>query len=295
MREGEVQRLISFLARSSEAVTERRGLKRSFLIFSAIVAFVLFFGTWDSSIFPRSVQAECDYTQVAGKYECRGYHLLRFCALWFEAGIKEFDKSLTLLIAFVVMVFTGVLWRTTDKLRDIAGNQLRYYAIKEQAFVLPKLEQNLSFIPIEGEGDNSNVEFRIEWMNTGSTPAINVLTHVNQMHLVGELPAQFPYNDFNRRDSYPNVFISAGTSMYSSYLKLRDSTAQSIIDGQLNYFIWGWIEYDSLFPGAERQRMQFCWKMTIRGRARGAQRNVRMVPTVWGPFNQVGPKNAKRH
>lgn len=123
--------------------------------------------------------------------------------------------------------------------------------------------------------------FTHKWQNTGPTPALKTLTHVNWAVFGGEIPDDFDYPDAERDRGNDPAVVGPDQRLLSWPIFIPRGVAE---DPSRNVYIWGWADYDDMFTDTARHRTEFCYHVTIDHRAIG-EGKVGIGVRVYGRFN----------
>lgn len=144
---------------------------------------------------------------------------------------KWFKNSFATFSAILMVIFTGLLWYSTNKLAksadDTAQRQLRAY-----------IGIGSPIISIKNKDDKEG-RIGISLSNAGQTPAYNVHTHINYMK---NSPKDFKYIDYNP-ESDKNTSISTldNKTPQTSTISIPSK------DFQPNMYIYGHVDYTDIF------------------------------------------------
>jgi hypothetical protein len=116
-------------------------------------------------------------------------------------------------------------------------------------------------------GNPHTYRFFVILKNGGATPAINALINISYAKFNGGIPLDFT---FPSSQQFRNALIGPGVAWHSPFVtigavELEASTASGGVDGEpaasVERYLWGWIEYDDIFPGSTRHRTEFCFQI----------------------------------
>lgn len=120
--------------------------------------------------------------------------------------------------------------------------------------------------------------YSILWENCGTTPARRCRSHAYQESFDGRIPDDFDYPD-KPVDRVSEKSHIGPKKDYQSIVGVSVADAQAAERGEKHIFVWGWIEYDDIFPGTPRHRTEVCVELIISNGGRNC------APTITGPFN----------
>ncbi len=102
----------------------------------------------------------------------------------------------------------------------------------------------------------ANAEIEIDVLNSGNTPARNVLTVANEIVTPGKLPSNFDYPDFIASPTRTSTFI-APKQVIAYRLPISFLTSMSVREGLSSLNVYGRIEYTDDISHT-RHRTLFC-------------------------------------
>lgn len=153
-------------------------------------------------------------------------------------------------------VSTGFLWKETRRLAKDADEQHR---ATERAFLYL---DGCELAPVPSVGPPSHFNISVKCRNNGSTPTRFGKSHVSWQ--------QFPTGD-PEATKFPDISAPGMTQQDSQmaigpggFLELEQVTipfAEVFKPGRV--FVWGWADYNDVFNGTARHRMEFCWDLVI--------------------------------
>jgi hypothetical protein len=150
--------------------------------------------------------------------------------------------------------------------RKSAERQLRAYVTVEAIQTHP--------------GDDP-MAYKVEWKNTGQTPATDVVTYTNWESRIDALPDDFAYPKALINDS---AVLGPSQHMNAWTIFIPGQMIQRVRRDILRLFVWGAAEYNDVFEDAPRRRTEFCYEILFddRGDAPG---QVGMGNRICGPHN----------
>jgi hypothetical protein len=99
----------------------------------------------------------------------------------------------------------------------------------------------------------------IQWENTGDTPTRDLVTHISLHEFQGEMPADYNFPELNKTTT--KSLLGPKAVCFSPVFSISDSQARQIFQGRNHLYMWGWAEYDDVFPDSERHRTEFCYEL----------------------------------
>ena len=106
--------------------------------------------------------------------------------------------------------------------------------------------------------------FFAHWENGGNTPTKNMRNRINYALTENPIDLGFGFPDFGDQPD-GRTMIGPRSFMHSSYFDIPVEDLQKIKDGTAHAYIWGWADYDDVFPDTPRHRSEFCFKIIIHG------------------------------
>lgn len=159
----------------------------------------------------------------------------------------------------MLALFTAVLggstiglWISTKRTAEIAERSLTEL---ERAFITNNIEIGSGWF----QNQIAYWEIRISWLNVGRTPTRGLYTHCSWDHFADDLPANFNFPD--RWDGQPDIapaFIPPEGQIEDEPIRIPPNILNAGQQGHIRIFIWGWVEYDDIFPGTQPHRTEFC-------------------------------------
>lgn len=107
------------------------------------------------------------------------------------------------------------------------------------------------------------VDYRIHIniINSGKTPARNYLSRANLV-VVDRIPDNFRFPDRPTKDT-PDKGVIGPQSRTYFLIDLFIQDAIATYERRKRTFIYGWLEYDAIFPSGSRHRTEFCMEVEV--------------------------------
>jgi hypothetical protein len=99
----------------------------------------------------------------------------------------------------------------------------------------------------------------IQWENTGDTPTRDLITHISLHEFQGEMPASYDFPDLNGTTT--KSLLGPKAVCFSPVFSIPDSQARQTFQGESHLYMWGWAEYNDVFPDSDRHRTEFCYEL----------------------------------
>ena len=148
------------------------------------------------------------------------------------------------------------------------------HAAQKSAKVIPDLER--AFVYISGlhhevdvaknDKGKTLISIRIyhHFKNSGATPTKRLIHHSSWKAFEGDIPENFDFPDLGDQEKVP-VVIGPGGEILSAPLIIPANNVESAMKGVDAIYMWGWIDYDDVFPDSPRHRTEFCSKLLLPG------------------------------
>jgi hypothetical protein len=136
----------------------------------------------------------------------------------------------------------------------------------QRAFVLVKaLEVELVTFPYQSPTAGiidriAGWRMGVVWENSGDTPTRDLITHVSLKFFDDEIPNNYDFPDLPERNVSKALIGPRGTIHSASFL-ISVQEAQDVKNGPKGLYMWGWAEYDDVFPNTKRHRTEFCYEL----------------------------------
>jgi hypothetical protein len=89
-----------------------------------------------------------------------------------------------------------------------------------------------------------------------------MMSHSSIRIFNGDIPASFDFPDLDER---AELWISLAPNSWLGGFVFNISREEliSCIGGRRRIFIWGWADYNDVFPSTPRHRTEFCYEITV--------------------------------
>jgi hypothetical protein len=106
--------------------------------------------------------------------------------------------------------------------------------------------------------------FFARWENGGNTPTKNMRNRINYALREDVIDLGFPFPDFGDLPD-GRTMIGPRSFMYSMYFDIPVDDLKKVKSGEAHAYIWGWANYDDVFPDTPRHRSEFSFKIVVEG------------------------------
>ena len=129
----------------------------------------------------------------------------------------------------------------------------------ERAFVVHKKFD--TEVGVDAEGTQV-LSISTIFENSGTTLTRHLIQHGNMGLVVGNLPTNFDFPDVETGTDPSRFVIGPKASGGSAAFSIPLAALEGVKKGELNFFLWGWAEYDDIFQGTPRHRTEYCFQLT---------------------------------
>jgi hypothetical protein len=235
----------------------------------------------------------CDYDKATNQNKCSAYGVVPFLFIEVFNFFNNYGIAVNTLATVAIAAFTATLWQSTKRLSEDSRKQIRV-ALKgviatlkaakaaedsvdiaktalrdtERAFVYLKnidihFERSPTTMGANGPVEGHIVNFTVtpNWANSGKTPARRIRLNFNMEAFGPELPDKFDFPD-SRKPRHG--VLGPNTEMLTTGIVIRGDEFYRLAQDKSTVLIWGWIDYDDVFPDTKRHRTEFCLQVAVR-------------------------------
>jgi hypothetical protein len=130
-----------------------------------------------------------------------------------------------------------------------------------RAFVFVK-KTEAQFIGEKSTHTITKWKFFAHWENGGNTPTKNMRNCVNYALSENPIDLGFEFPDFGDQPD-GRTMIGPRSFMRSSPFDISLDHLQKVKNGEAHAYIWGWADYNDVFPNTPRHRSEFCVKIVV--------------------------------
>jgi hypothetical protein len=186
---------------------------------------------------------------------------------WFIATYHRTTRDPVALFTFVLSVSTIGLWVVTWRSGVRQSREMNaHIAIVQKSMVTAERAyvsvRSVFFMrqPLEGDLQGIDVGFRLQ--NTGNTFTTHMMSHSSIRIFNGDIPANFDFPDLDERPA-ARPFIAPKSWIGSFIFRISREELISCIGGRRRIFIWGWADYNDVFPNTPRHRTEYCHEIIV--------------------------------
>jgi hypothetical protein len=106
--------------------------------------------------------------------------------------------------------------------------------------------------------------FFAHWENGGNTPTKNLRNRTSYALSENPIDLAFKFPDGGDQPD-GHTMIGPKSFMHSAYFDISVEQLQKVKSGEAHAYIWGWADYDDVFPNTRRHRSEFCFKIHVQG------------------------------
>jgi hypothetical protein len=222
-------------------------LALSYLLFAEVVSLLLS----DGATCVVNPAAYGPY--YADNHVCPALHVFFFKL---AAALFGDPNNITLLATIAIAAFTGTLWWSTSRTADIAKRSLTEV---QRAFVFV---ESFDLKQLPGADPERPFYCSNVWKNSGTTRTVRGRNYISWKPFGEPLPEDFSFPDINQNHKeYPSLLIGPGGTIIGQMLEIPFQYVRRAAEQECHLYVWGWCEYNDVFPGTRRHRTEFCVKI----------------------------------
>jgi hypothetical protein len=222
----------------------------------------------------KAAAFECIYEKVqASQEQARGEEDLRAQQKAANAALLSTITSFLALFVtgagvwFVKRTLEATLEAVKDTRKATAAvqeaNEIAREGMEKQsrAYVYP----DGPFPAIRQDHTNQNVEwgFKVNWNNSGNTPALSESMLIWVEVVDGVLPVDFQFD--RAVDDHVSAVFGPNMALSSVYAWVSADDIQKFVAGEKTLYLWGWVKYRDVFPNTPERQTRFCYRLSVNG------------------------------
>ena len=168
--------------------------------------------------------------------------------------------------------------RAAGAARDQARMSRESMVGSERAFVYV---QNFHAEPVHDPAEDNKLlgwNVFVEWKNSGKTATRSCVQRANYKEFVRPVSADFDFPNLEVNE-YQWLLIGPNASVESRKYFIAIDKLPKIRAGDLHAYLWGWIEYNDVFPNTPRHRTEYGYKIIASAGAAPDQIAISAAPT----------------
>ncbi|MCH9051755.1 MAG: hypothetical protein IIA72_11830 [Proteobacteria bacterium] len=195
---------------------------------------------------------------------------------WVE---KQFFATVGEIVALVITILVAAVavaaaFRANRISKDSAQRQLRAYVSQDEPdwkrLLNPETDKHVGYT------------LMIMWRNFGATPASRCRTRVAYHIFPNGFTSDFDYPEGDTdKQPKPHTSHMGPNGQLGSHIEFKLDDIKKAARGEIDLVVWGWVEYDDVFPGSPRRRTEFSYKVDPRGKPENFQFGLLAI----GPHN----------
>ncbi len=193
--------------------------------------------------------------------------------------IRRENAAITAIATLLIAAFTGTLWMATSRQAQLTREAL--IADKKAFVFVTTFNQTWTKDEITGV---YAWQFRPVLRNSGDTPTRGMRTYVNCEILDSRLPDGFDFTAVEANvitGTIPPKFeLQGGLAPLGRFISPQDIVECQ--NGRRFIYLWGWVEYNDVFPRTKKHITKFCWVIHITGDPYGFIPNTQGSPPTPG-------------
>jgi hypothetical protein len=155
---------------------------------------------------------------------------------------------------------------------EIGSTHALLTAIRDATFMSNRAFVFLKKIEWQFRGQKSthtivSWKFTPQWENGGNTPTKYMTNRINYAAFEQALDHTFDCPDIGDLE-VGHTMIGPKAIMHAAQIDVPVEVLDKIKDGTLHAYIWGWADYNDVFPGTPRHRSEFCFEILVDGDVR---------------------------
>jgi hypothetical protein len=108
--------------------------------------------------------------------------------------------------------------------------------------------------------------FVAQWENGGKTPTKDAASYINYGLFEGSIDLGFHFPDFGEQQEAGHTMLGPGGSTHG-HVDIPIENLHKVKAGRARAYIWGWMDYNDVFPNTRRHRSEFCVEVVVDGEA----------------------------
>jgi hypothetical protein len=171
----------------------------------------------------------------------------------------------------VVLVFSTIgLWWSVRRLW-LAGAENLAFAQETTRDAVVAIRQSLSsmeraFVFVESynlrqvSGEDPLRAFHLTpaWKNAGKTRTVRARHHTSWAAMNAPMADDFAFPDVGTPAKPVPLLIGPGAAVGGHRIEIPHQQVLQALEGRTHLYVWGWCEYNDVFPGTPRHRTEFC-------------------------------------
>jgi hypothetical protein len=150
---------------------------------------------------------------------------------------------------------------------EIQPNLLR--DIREAMFTSNRAFLFLKKIEWQFIGDKSTHtitrwKFVPHWTNNGNTPTKYMTNRVNYAAFENPIDLGFEFPEVGSLE-VGHTMIGPRAIMHAAHIDVAAEVLEKVKNEEAHAYIWGWADYNDVFPGTSRHRTEFCFEIMVNG------------------------------
>lgn len=110
-------------------------------------------------------------------------------------------------------------------------------------------------------------KFVPHWENGGITPTKDMANHISFAVFDRPIDLGFEFSDYGDPE-VGHTMIGPKAIMHAAHIDVPVDVLEKVRNGEVHAYIWGWADYNDMFPSTDRHRSEFCVELVVHGDAR---------------------------
>lgn len=213
---------------------------------------------------PQAVGLELAH-QLAAALQLAGVY--RDCTSEF---LRQNGEAITAALVVVLAFSTIGLWWAVRRLW-LSGADHLAFAQETTRDAVVAIRQSLSsmeraFVFVESynlrqvSGEDPQRAFQLTplWKNAGKTRTVRARHHTSWSAMSAPMANDFAFPDVGTNAKPLPLLIGPGVTAGGHRVEIPHQQVLQALEGRTHLYVWGWCEYNDVFPGTPRHRTEFC-------------------------------------
>jgi hypothetical protein len=203
--------------------------------------------------------------QLAAALQLAGVY--RDCSSEF---LRQNGEAITAALVVVLVFPTLGLWWAVRRLW-LSGADHLAFAQETTRDAVVAIRQSLSsmeraFVFVESynlrqvSGEDPQRAFHLTplWKNAGKTRTVRARHHTSWAAMSAPMANDFAFPDVGTNAKPLPLLIGPGVTAGGHRVEIPHQQVLQALEGRTHLYVWGWCEYNDVFPGTPRHRTEFC-------------------------------------
>jgi hypothetical protein len=184
--------------------------------------------------------------------------------------LRQNGEAITAAFVIVLGFSSIALWWAVRRLWLSGAEQLEFARQATQDAVtavrqsLTSLERAFIFVEsynlrqVSGEDPLRPFHLTPLWKNAGKTRTVRARHHASWAAMNAPMANDFAFPDVGTNAKPLPLLIGPGVTIGGHRIEIPHQQVLQALEGRSHLYVWGWCEYNDVFPGTPRHRTEFC-------------------------------------